>query len=213
VVIKIRNLGIILMHFDTLKSRWKYVLASGSPRRKYLLEQLGLEFTLRPTDVEEGYPEELKGHEIAEYLSLKKGLAGRKNLQKGELQITCDTLVWLEGAALNKPGNYSEACEMLKRISGKPHEVFSGVTLSTLNNLVTFSSKTRVWFKKLEEQEIDYYVTNFKPFDKAGSYGAQEWIGYIGMEKIEGCYFNVMGLPLAELYMKLRKFSEENPNE
>lgn len=190
---------------DKLKS-YNIICGSGSPRRQYLLKELGLDFktVLRPVD--ESFPSELKAAEIPEFLSKVKASEILPDLNDNDLLITADTIVWLENAALNKPVDAQDSKRMLNQLSGKMHQVFTGVTISTKAREVTFSAETKVWFKELTPEEIDFYVENFRPLDKAGAYGAQEWIGYVAVEKIEGTYFNVMGLPLPELYKHLMTF-------
>jgi septum formation protein len=185
---------------------YNIILASQSPRRQYLLKELGLDFEIRNADVEEIFPDSAKREEIPLFLSELKAKAFDGKLQKNDLLITADTIVWIENKVLNKPHTYEEASAMLNILSGKMHEVITGVCIKTVLQTKIFYCVTRVFFKKLSPAEIDFYITNFKPFDKAGSYGAQEWIGYTGIEKIEGSYFNVMGLPTKELHEELLKF-------
>lgn len=182
------------------------VLASQSPRRRMLLKEMGLAFITKAKDTCEIFPQELKGKEIAEFLSKKKSEAFLNELQKNEIIITADTLVWHQNKVLNKPKNTEEAIEMLQSLSGNMHSVYTGVTLCSIDKTNTFSSCTNVWFKEISEQEILFYTSQYNPIDKAGAYGIQEWIGFIGVEKIEGCFFNVMGLPTSELYKALWKF-------
>lgn len=181
----------------------KLILASKSPRRQELLKGLGLEFEIRTKEVEEVYPNHLKDKEVAIFLSELKAEAFKIDLQDDELVITSDTIVCLDDKVLGKPKDKNEAVEMLSNLSGKKHTVYSAVTLTTNRKQNSLVVGTDVFFKKLSTQEIDFYINTFQPFDKAGSYGIQEWIGYIGIEKIEGNYFNVMGLPLKELYQAL----------
>ena len=186
---------------------YKYVLASGSPRRKELLAGLGIEFEVRLLpDIDESYPEGLTGEEIARTISRKKADAYRPTLHADELIITADTIVYLDGQVLGKPKDKDEAREMLKKLSGRSHQVITGVTLLTSDKEHTFDSISNVTFASITDEEIDYYVENYKPMDKAGAYGVQEWIGYIGVERIEGSYFNVMGLPVQKLYQELKSF-------
>lgn len=193
------------MLFEELK-KYHFILASKSPRRQYLLKELGLDFEVHTKEVDESFPDNLKAQEIPLYLCQKKADAFTKELNDTTIVITADTIVWINGQVLNKPENFDDAVRMLKLLSGKMHEVYTGVCLKSKNKTKTFYSLTKVFFKTLSQQEIDYYITNFKPYDKAGAYGAQEFMGYIGIEKIEGSYFNVMGLPLRELYEELLKF-------
>ncbi len=188
----------------------KVILASKSPRRHHLLEQIGIPFEIRTKEVEESYPDSLKKHEIAVYLAEKKAKAMFADLANDELLITADTIVWKAGAVMGKPANKAEAKEMLQNLSGGAHRVYTGVCLRTKDKEVTFWAKTKVYFCPLREEEIDLYLDQSAPFDKAGSYGIQDWIGYIGVEYIEGSYFNVMGLPTQRLYSELTKFVTEN---
>lgn len=191
-----------------LDSNFKYniLLASKSPRRQYLLKELGLDYTLVTKEVDESFPEHLKAAEIPLYLCEKKAAAFEAELQDNNLLITADTIVWIEGKVLNKPADKQEATEMLQLLSGKMHQVYTGVCLKSKTKMKSFYAVTNVYFKTLTPQEIAYYIDNYKPYDKAGSYGAQEWMGYIGVERIEGTYFNVMGLPVKELYEELCAF-------
>lgn len=182
------------------------ILASKSPRRQFLLKELGLDFEVRTKEVDESFPETLKAQEIPLYLCQKKADAFDEELNDNTIVITADTIVWVEGQVLNKPENYEDAVRMLQLLSGKMHEVYTGVCLKSKHKSKSFYALTKVYFKELSRQEIDYYINNYHPYDKAGSYGAQEWIGYIAVEKIEGSYFNVMGLPVRELYEELLKF-------
>ena len=183
------------------------LLASASPRRKFLLEQTGLSFTVVKGEVDEDYPEGMAPEEVAVYLSEKKADHFEGELKdRDTLLITADTLVLAEGRILGKPMDYDDALSMLQSLSGRMHTVITGVTLRSLEKSHTFISTTRVFFKPLSAEEIHYYLDRFRPFDKAGAYGIQEWIGYIGIERIEGSYFNVMGLPVQRLYHELENF-------
>ncbi|MBN8697083.1 MAG: septum formation protein Maf [Bacteroidetes bacterium] len=186
--------------------KYKLILASKSPRRQFLLKELGLDFEVRTKEVDESFPDTLKAQEIPLYLCQKKADAFDEELNDNTIVITADTIVWVEGQVLNKPENYEDAVRMLQLLSGKMHEVYTGVCLKSKHKSKSFYALTKVYFKELSRQEIDYYINNYHPYDKAGSYGAQEWIGYIAVEKIEGSYFNVMGLPVRELYEELLKF-------
>ncbi len=190
---------------DNLKD-YQIILGSKSPRRQQLLKGLDINFEVLTVDCYEDFPANLVKHEIPVFLSQKKANAIKKLLANNYLLITCDTIVWVNDTVLNKPENIEDAKRMLRILSNNTHEVFTGVTLTTSHNSHTFYDRTLVSFKKLSEEEIDYYITKYKPFDKAGSYGVQEWIGYIAIDKIEGCFFNVMGLPLNRLYDELKKF-------
>lgn len=180
------------------------LLASNSPRRKELLAGLGLTFEVRVKEVQEDFPEHLKRAEVAEYLASHKADAYLDDLQE-EAIITADTIVCLGDRILNKPADYQEAFGMLKSLSGTSHEVITGVCVLTKEQKVVFHDTTTVYFKKLTKEEINYYLSNYKPYDKAGAYGIQEWIGMVGIERIEGSYFNVVGLPVQKLYMQLQK--------
>lgn len=186
---------------------YRLILASGSPRRKQLLQDLGFAFEVQALDLDESYPPELKGEQIAIYLSELKARAFHfNNSGNKELLITADTIVWLDGEVLPKPTSEHHAYSILQKLSNKSHEVITGVSLRTAEKIHTFSAVTRVWFKALSDDEINFYIRNFHPFDKAGAYAIQEWIGYIGIEKIEGSYYNVMGLPVQKLYQELQLF-------
>jgi len=184
----------------------RLVLASKSPRRQQLMKDLGLEFELREFDVEEHFPEKLQREAIPLYLSKLKAEEAKKTLAPDELVITADTIVWLGNQVLNKPADLAEAKWMLNRLSGRMHEVITGVSLTSQKKNISFYTVTEVWFKSLSEEEIDYYTEKYLPIDKAGAYGVQEWIGYIGVERINGSYFNVMGLPVKEVYEELLSF-------
>lgn len=185
---------------------YQIILASKSPRRQELLSSLGLKFEVRSMETEEIFPEFLPIQEIPEYLARLKAEPFINTLQENELLITADTIVTIDNQVLGKPTDYNDAFEMMKKLSGKGHNVATGVYLySNLKN-VTFTSNTEVFFKTLTIEEIDFYIRNYKPYDKAGAYGIQEWIGYIAVEKIIGSYFNVMGLPIQRLYAELSKF-------
>jgi septum formation protein len=187
-------------------SKYKLILASKSPRRSYLLKELGLHFEVHTKEVEESFSESLKAQEIPLYLCKKKADAFDEELTDNTIVITADTIVWIDGIVLNKPENYEDAVRMLKLLSGKKHQVYTGVCLKSNYKTKLFYAQTDVYFKELSQEEIDYYIKNFNPYDKAGAYGAQEWIGYIAVEKIEGSYFNVMGLPVREVYEELMAF-------
>lgn len=187
-------------------NKYKIILASKSPRRQYLLKELGLNFEVRNKDVDESFPPKLKAQEIPLYLCQKKADAFQEELSDKTIVITADTIVWVEGQVLNKPENFDDAVRMLQLLSGKMHEVFTGVCLRSKHKTRSFYAVTKVYFKKLSQEEIEFYINNYHPYDKAGAYGAQEFIGYIAIDKIEGTYFNVMGLPLKELYENLLSF-------
>ncbi len=186
----------------------KVVLASGSPRRKELLAGLGIDFEVRLLPgIDESYPEGLTGEEIARTISGKKAQAYKPTLSEGEIIITADTIVYLDGQVLGKPKDNEEACQMLHKLSGRTHQVITGVTLLSLEKQYTFDCVSQVTFSTLTDEEINYYVNTFHPLDKAGAYGIQEWIGYVGVTRIEGSYFNVMGLPVQRLYQALKQFA------
>jgi septum formation protein len=186
---------------------YKIILASQSPRRRHLLEETGIEFEVAPSlDIEETYPDHLNSQEIPMYLSELKATAYSSYLDRNVIIITADTVVVQHKEIIGKPDNYDHAYTILKRLSGSKHNVYTGVTLTSLSQQRTFLAKTKVFFDSLEDEEIHYYLEKYKPYDKAGSYGIQEWIGYIGVERIKGSFFNVMGLPVHQLYNELKVF-------
>lgn len=187
-------------------SKYKIVLASNSPRRKELLGGLGLQFEVRTMDgIDESYPDTLVGEEIPMFISSRKADAYQAAMAEDELVITADTIVYAKGGVLGKPADAADARRMLSLLSGCHHEVITGVCIMTKQWRRQFAATSRVHFAKLTDEEIDYYVKNYKPFDKAGAYGIQEWIGFVGVVGIEGSYFNVMGLPVQRLYSELKK--------
>ncbi len=182
----------------------KILLASHSPRRRELLGKLDVELTILPLiEVEESYPSDLKSEDVAAFISRKKANPYIEQLKKNEILLTADTVVVCGGEVLGKPSDKQNAVEMLRLLSGQTHKVVTGVTLATQNQTVTFSEITEVDFAMLSLDEINYYVDKYRPFDKAGAYGIQEWIGYVGISGIRGDYYNVMGLPLHSLYNRL----------
>ena len=181
------------------------ILASGSPRRQLFLKELGLHFEIRLKEIDEHYPPHLIGTEITDYLAKLKATPFLEELNKNDILITADTIVWLNKKAIGKPKNVQEAREMLKELSGKKHEVISSFCLTSKEKQIVKNEITQVYFGELSMQEIDYYIDHYQPFDKAGSYGIQEWIGYIGIEKIEGSFFNVMGFPIKLFYQEIKK--------
>ena len=188
---------------DNLK-KYKVILASNSPRRKELLTGLGVDYEVRTLpDVDESYPDTLQGADIPLYIAKEKADAYRDMLQPGELMITADTIVWLDGKVLGKPKDREDALCMLRAMSGRTHEVFTGVCITTTEWQRSFAAQTEVRFSKLSEEEITYYIDKFQPMDKAGAYGVQEWIGFIGVENISVSYYNIMGLPVQRLYKEL----------
>ncbi len=192
--------------FDNLK-KYKIVLVSASPRRKELLQNLGLNFKVRTLfGIDERYPETLRGEDIPRYISRKKAEAYRSSMADDELLIAADTVVSLDGETLGKPRDAQEAKTMLHNLSGRIHQVITGVTVMTKKEMENFAVTSHVKFAALSDEEIDYYVDNYLPFDKAGAYGIQEWIGMVAVEELRGSYFNVMGLPVQRLYNVLKRF-------
>ena len=191
--------------FDNLK-KYNIVLASNSPRRKELMSGLGVDYVVKTLpDVDESYPDTLQGTEIPAYISREKADAYKSLIQPDELLITADTIVWLNGEVLGKPKGREGAIDMLRKLSGTSHQVITGVCLTTSDGQKSFTAVTDVTFATLTEEEIIYYVDKYTPMDKAGAYGVQEWIGFIGVESISGSYFNVMGLPIQRLYQELKR--------
>ena len=185
---------------------YNIIIASGSPRRQAFFKELDLDYTIHVKEVEETYPPALNHSEITDYLSQLKASVFN-DLNNNDILITSDTIVWLNEKALGKPKDFNEAKTMLQDLSGEMHEVITSVSFTSKEFQITVNDVTKVWFKPLSEEEIDFYIKNYKPFDKAGSYGIQEWIGYIGIDKIEGCYFNVMGLPTRLVYKTLTQIA------
>lgn len=186
--------------------KYKVILASGSPRRRELMAGLGVNYEVRILpDVDESYPDTLQGEEIPLYIAKEKADAYIPMMQPDELIITADTIVWLDSKVLGKPRDREDALQMLRTMSGRTHEVFTGVCITTTDWQRSFTAQTEVRFATLSEDEIIYYVDNCKPMDKAGAYGVQEWIGFIGVENISGSYYNIMGLPVQKLYRELLK--------
>ena len=186
---------------------YKIILASNSPRRKELLAGIDVEFEVRVIqDIDESYPADLPTKDIAEYISHKKAAVYQQQMAPDELIITADTIVVLGNEVMGKPHDEADARRMLRELSGRTHQVITGVTLTTIQKQISFSVETDVTFKALSDSEIDYYVSHYKPFDKAGAYGIQEWIGHIGVTGLQGSYFNVMGLPVQRIYEALRQF-------
>jgi septum formation protein len=186
--------------------KYKIILASKSPRRKQLLHDLGLNFTVKSMDVPEDIPEGMGMTEVPVFLAELKASAFLPQLKDNQLVITADTIVWLDGQVMNKPTDYADGFRMLRDLSGKKHQVLTGVCLITNEKRVSFFAQTDVWFKQLSDEEIHFYLENYRPYDKAGAYGIQEWIGYIGIYRIEGSFYNVMGLPIQNLYEHLKVF-------
>lgn len=188
-------------------SKYKIILASNSPRRKELLGGLGLTFEVKTLPgIDESYPSGLTGEEIPMHISFKKAQAYDNQLTDDVLLITADTIVYLNGLVLGKPVDEADAIDMLTRLSGCTHEVITGVTIKANQKAKSFSVVSKVTFASLTAEEIRYYVQHYKPYDKAGAYGIQEWIGFVGVQSLEGSYFNVMGLPIQRLYQELKEF-------
>jgi septum formation protein len=193
------------MIIDKLENH-RIILASQSPRRQQMLRELGLKFDVVIKDYPETYPERLDGKSIAEYISHQKAISFRGELTDNEIVIAADTIVWCNKKILGKPRDYNDAAYMLGEISGNTHEVITGVTLFSNSKEKTFSVSSKVTFDTLTSEEISFYINNFKPYDKAGAYGIQEWIGLVACSRIEGSYFNVVGLPVRTLYKELQEF-------
>ena len=190
---------------DNLK-KFNIVLASNSPRRKELMSGLGVDYVVKTLpDVDESYPDTLQGEEIPAYISREKAEAYQSMIEPDELLITADTIVWMNGEVLGKPKDREDAIRMLRKLSGASHQVITGVCLTTKGWQNSFTVTTDVTFAVLSEEEIVYYVDKYSPMDKAGAYGVQEWIGFIGVENISGSYYNIMGLPVQRLYRELIK--------
>lgn len=197
-----------------LSEKFKYIniiLASGSPRRQELFKELGVDFTIKVKPINEVYPLNLKEEEITNYLAELKAKAFEPELNENDFIITSDTIVWLNNKALEKPKNKNEAICMLQELSGKKHKVITSICLKSKFKQKIFFDVTNVYFKELTLDEITFYVENYKPFDKSGAYGIQEWIGFIGVTKLEGSYFNVMGFPVHKLYEEMKNFKFDMP--
>jgi septum formation protein len=185
----------------------RIILASQSPRRKELLQGIGIEFEiLVKNDIDEDFEPIRPFNKVAEYLAMKKAQVYKDLINEPIILITADTIVCTENEILNKPADEAEAAYMLRQLSGKKHQVITGVYMKSLEKEICFSAESTVFFDELEPSEISYYIKKYKPFDKAGAYGIQEWIGYIGIRRIEGSYFNVMGLPVQMVYAELKKW-------
>jgi septum formation protein len=185
---------------------YNFILGSNSPRRKEILKEIGLDFSIYPSNIDENFNKEINLEDIPVFLAEKKANALKNKLKENDVLITADTIVIYKNELLSKPENSYQAKEMLEKLSGKSHKVITGVCLLSKNNKSIFSSKTIVTFNDLDKFEIEFYVNKYKPFDKAGSYGIQEWVGLIGVKKIEGSYTNVVGLPASMVYTELKKF-------
>jgi septum formation protein len=183
------------------------ILASGSPRRQQFFKEMDLHYTIRLKEIEEIYPEHLKAEEITNFLAVLKASAFENELEKNDVLVTSDTIVWLNDKALGKPKDYDDAFKMLQQLSNQTHEVITSVCLKSIHKTEVFHCVTKVTFANLSDEAIRYYLDNYQPFDKAGSYGIQDWIGLIGISKIEGSYTNVVGLPTEMLFQKLMKYA------
>lgn len=190
---------------SNLKSK-KIILASKSPRRQELLKGLDIQFEIKTKEVDESYPLNMKPEQVPVFLAEKKADAFVDLLEKDTILITSDTIVIQGKNILEKPNSIEEGKAMIRKLSGQVHTVVTGVCIRTLEKSISFSDETRVLFTDLTDDEIDYYMKNYQPFDKAGSYGVQEWIGYVGIERLEGSYYNVMGLPVHKVYTALKTF-------
>ena len=188
-------------------SQYSIQLASNSPRRRELLAGLGIQYNVATLpEIDESYPETLQGSEIPSYIARQKAPAYSRMMKSDTLLITADTIVWLNGKVYGKPPNEEHAKQMLRELSGQTHTVITGVAITTCHKQKVFAVESYVTFATLSDEEIDYYVTHYRPYDKAGAYGIQEWIGYIGVTELQGSYFNVMGLPIQRLYNELKNF-------
>ena len=186
------------------------ILASGSPRRQQFFKEMDLHYTIRLKEIEEIYPEHLQAEEITNFLAVLKASAFENELEKNDVLVTSDTIVWLNGKALGKPKDYDDAFKMLQQLANQTHEVITSVCLKSIDKTDVFHCVTKVTFANLSDEAIRYYLDNYQPFDKAGSYGIQDWIGLIGISKIEGSYTNVVGLPTEMLFQKLMNYAETN---
>ena len=186
------------------------ILASGSPRRQQFFKEMDLHYTIHLKEIEEIYPKHLQAEEITNFLAELKANAFENDLKENDILVTSDTIVWLKGKALGKPKDYNDAFKMLQELSNQTHEVITSVCLKSLDKTEVFHCVTKVTFSDLSDEAIRYYLDNYKPFDKAGSYGIQDWIGLIGISKIEGSYTNVVGLPTEILFQKLMNYAETN---
>lgn len=182
------------------------MLSSQSPRRQQIFNSLGLDHCIRPIEIDESFSSELKAGEIPEYLAIQKAIPHQGKLADNEILITADTVVWINNHALNKPANLDEARDMLREISGTKHTVYTAVCLTTNSKQRSFIEGTDVYFHKLDDAEIDYYLSKYAPLDKAGAYGIQEFIGYIGIQKVDGDFYNVVGFPVQRFWKELSHF-------
>jgi septum formation protein len=186
------------------------ILASGSPRRQQFFKGMDLHYTIRLKEIEEIYPEHLQAEEITNFLAELKASAFKNELKENDILVTSDTIVWLKGKALGKPKDYDDSFQMLQQLANQTHEVITSVCLKSIDKTEVFHCVTKVTFSNLSDEAIQYYLDNYQPFDKAGSYGIQDWIGLIGISKIEGSYTNVVGLPTEMLFQKLMNYAETN---
>jgi len=183
--------------------KYKIILGSASPRRRELLASLGIDFRVKSIDMDESFPADLNGRDIPVFIARKKSQAF--DIQPNELLITADTIVLFKDMVIGKPADFADAKKILQTLSGQVHKVISGVCLRTIDQQRTFAVTSEVKFAKLTDEEIDFYITNYRPYDKAGAYGIQEWIGYVAVEWIRGSFYNIMGLPVQQLYSELKK--------
>ncbi len=186
------------------------ILASGSPRRQQFFKEMDLHYTIRLKEIEEIYPEHLQAEEITNFLAKLKASAFENELEENDVLVTSDTIVWLNGKALGKPKDYNDAFQMLQQLANQTHEVITSVCLKSMDKTEVFHCVTKVTFANLSDEAIRYYLDNYQPFDKAGSYGIQDWIGLVGISKIEGSYTNVVGLPTEMLFQKLMNYAKTN---
>jgi len=184
------------------------ILASGSPRRQQFFKEMDLHYSIRLKEIEEIYPEHLQAEEITNFLAKLKASAFENELEENDVLVTSDTIVWLNGKALGKPKDYNDAFQMLQQLANQTHEVITSVCLKSIDKIEVFHCVTKVTFSNLSDEAIRYYLEHYKPFDKAGSYGSQDWIGLVGISKIEGSYTNVVGLPTEMLFQKLMNYAE-----
>ena len=193
------------MSFSNI-NKYQIILASDSPRRKDLLKKINISFRTISPQVEESFPSNLKGSEISDYLAKLKADSFKSNLNKNEIVITADTIVWFKNEYIGKPKSIDETIQILKKMSNNFHTVITSVGITGLNRQIIFNEKSFVYFRELEDSEIDNYVKNFDTLDKAGGYGIQDWIGFVGVDKIEGSYTNIMGFPLSKFIKKMNEF-------
>tara|TARA_B100000963_G_C22640895_1_gene680583 strand:- start:13488 stop:14087 length:600 start_codon:yes stop_codon:yes gene_type:complete len=197
------------MDINFKKSKYKIILGSGSPRRKMYFDLLKIPYKVMISNIDEIYPTELKESEISDYLAKLKSKNLKSKLKKNEILVTADTIVWCDGKHIGKPRNNNEAFKTLTELSGKFHSVVTSVSICDIKNEMIFNEKSYVKFKKLSENEINYYVKNFKVMDKAGAYGIQDWIGIIATEKIKGSYTNIVGFPVSKFLINYNKFKNK----